>query len=47
VAGIALNDIYTCYLTYDHNRPTRPVYSEEETEAQELGHVPKVMRRWF
>ena len=30
-----------------YNRPTRPVYSEEETEAQELGHVPKVVRRWF
>ena len=21
--------------------------TEEETEAQELGHVPKVVRRWF
>ena len=28
VAGIALNDIYMCYLIYDHNRPTRSVYSD-------------------
>ena len=28
MAGIALSDIYTYYLTYDHNRPTRPVYSD-------------------